>query len=186
MQSSGRQARRRLSKNLGLRHRWLASILLAAGVGVVYFLAARLSLFLLSRPDGVAVFWPAAGVSSGTLIALGRNARWPVAIGIIPATIAANLMSDRAIWAASTFALSNVVEALLTAWVIEHYVGAEFSLDRLRMYFGCWRLRSLALPPPGSSRQRGTSCFTVQPRQSLLLGGTGFALTGSASSRLRH
>ena len=132
MQSPGRQVRRQLSKSVGLRQRWLASILLAAGVGVVYFLAARLSLFLLSRPDGVAVFWPAAGVSSGTLIALGRKARWPVAIGIIPATIAANLTSDRAIWASSMFALSNVVEAQLTAWVIERYVGAEFSLDRLR------------------------------------------------------
>jgi two-component sensor histidine kinase len=121
-----------LSDNSGLRQRWLYSIGLAAVVGVVYFLAARLSLFLLSRPDGVAVFWPAAGVSSGTLIALGRNARWPVAIGIIPATIAANLTSDRAIWASSIFALSNVVEAQLTAWVIERYVGAAFSLDRLR------------------------------------------------------
>src|SRR5215813_11277386 len=60
--------------------RWLGSIGLAAAVGIAYFLAARLSLLLLT-PEGVAVFWPAAGVSSGTLIALGRDARWPVAAG---------------------------------------------------------------------------------------------------------
>src|SRR6266850_1092402 len=34
-------------------------------------LAARLSLSLLTKPDGVAVFWPASGVAAGALIALG-------------------------------------------------------------------------------------------------------------------
>jgi PAS domain S-box-containing protein len=100
-------------------------------VAVAYFLAARLSLFLLSRPDGVAVFWPAAGVSSGTLIALGRKARWPVAVGVIAATTAANLTSDRTILASLVFALCDAGEALLTAWMVERYVGT-FSLDKLR------------------------------------------------------
>ena len=36
---------------------------------------ARLSLSLLTQP-GVAVFWPAAGVASGTVIAFGRAAWW--------------------------------------------------------------------------------------------------------------
>ena len=44
---------------------------LAVAVGIGYFLAARLSLFLLAKPDGVAVFWPAAGISSGIRIAFG-------------------------------------------------------------------------------------------------------------------
>ena len=52
---------------------WVA---LTVAVEVIYFLAARLSLLLMTKP-GVAVFWPAAGISSGTLIALGRAARWP-------------------------------------------------------------------------------------------------------------
>jgi hypothetical protein len=30
------------------------------------------SLFLLTELDGVAVFWPAAGISAGMLVALGR------------------------------------------------------------------------------------------------------------------
>ena len=64
---------------------------LAVAVGIGYFLAARLSLFLLAKPDGVAVFWPAAGISSGILIAFGREVRWPVAIGTMAATIVANL-----------------------------------------------------------------------------------------------
>ena len=66
------------------------SIGLAAAVGIVYFLAARLSLLLLTKPDGVAVFWPASGVASGVLIALGPRARLPVAAGAMAATIVAN------------------------------------------------------------------------------------------------
>ena len=34
-----------------------AAIGLVAAVGVAYFYAARLSLALLTKPDGVAVFW---------------------------------------------------------------------------------------------------------------------------------
>ena len=54
-----------------LARRWVNSIGLAVAVGVAYFVAARLSVGLLLPPEGVAVFWPAAGVSSGVLIALG-------------------------------------------------------------------------------------------------------------------
>ena len=57
---------------------------LTIGVGVTYFFAAQLSLILLTKPDGVAVFWPAAGIASGTLIALGSGARLPVTLGYWP------------------------------------------------------------------------------------------------------
>jgi integral membrane sensor domain MASE1 len=104
---------------------------LAVAVGVAYFLAARLSLLLMTQP-GVAVFWPAAGVSSGTLIALGRAARWPVAVGVIAATITANLTGDRNVLSSSIFALSDAGEAMLVAWMIDRYVCSDFDLGRLR------------------------------------------------------
>src|SRR5262245_4723027 len=81
----GRRIWRQLARQVGL----------AVAVGVAYFLAAQLSLGLLTQPDGVAVFWPAAGVSAGVLIALGPTARLPVAAGAMAATIVANLMGDR-------------------------------------------------------------------------------------------
>ena len=59
------------------------------------FVVARLSLALLEPADGVAVFWPAAGLASGILIALGPAARWPVVLGVVAATMAANLLGDR-------------------------------------------------------------------------------------------
>ena len=79
------------------------SIGLAVAVGIAYFLAARLSLALLTQPGGVAVFWPASGVAAGTLIALGPGARLPVVVGAMVGTIVAGLLGDRIIsWALSS------------------------------------------------------------------------------------
>src|SRR5215470_3547025 len=86
---------------------WISAIGVAIVVGVAYFFAARLSLALLAEPDGVALFWPAAGVSSGALIAFGRPTRLPVASGVIVATLIANLMGDRSLWNAAASALWN-------------------------------------------------------------------------------
>ena len=55
---------------------WAGSIELAIAVAITYFLAARLSLALLTEPDGVAVFWPAAGIASGI-----NDRVWPRRIG---------------------------------------------------------------------------------------------------------
>jgi two-component sensor histidine kinase/integral membrane sensor domain MASE1 len=107
------------------------AIVLTVAAGVAYFLAARLSLFLMA-PTGVAVFWPAAGVSSGILIALGRAARWPVAIGVIAANMTANLMGDRNVLSSSIFSLSDAGEALLVGWIIERHLGSDFNLGRLQ------------------------------------------------------
>ena len=115
---------------------WAGSIMLAAGLGVAYFLAARLSLALLTKPDGVAVFWPAAGVASGVLIAVGPTARWPVIIGAMAATIAANLLGDRSLWSAGIFAVCNAGEAVIVAGLIERSFGSPFNLDRLRKVLG--------------------------------------------------
>jgi len=116
--------------------RSIGSIGLAILVAIVYFLAARLSLALLTKPEGVAVFWPAAGVSAGVLIALGSQARWPVIAGTMAATIAANLSGDRSLWSAVLFALCNAGEAVLAAWIIEHYFGPDFRLSKPRNVLG--------------------------------------------------
>jgi PAS domain S-box-containing protein len=115
---------------------WTSAIGLAIVVGIAYFFAAQLSLALLAESDGVALFWPAAGVSSGVLIALGRKARLPVVSGVIVATIVANLMGDRNVWSATAFAFCNAGEALFTAWLIERYFGLNFGLTRLRNVLG--------------------------------------------------
>ena len=115
---------------------WAQLIGLSVLVGIAYFLAARLSLLLLTKPDGVAVFWPASGVAAGVLIAVGPRARLPVAAGAAVATIVANLLGDRTLMGAIIFALCNAGEALLAGWLIERYFGSGFSLDKLSHVLG--------------------------------------------------
>ena len=107
-------------------------VILAVGVALGYFFVARLSLALLEPADGVAVFWPAAGVASGILIALGSAARWPVVVGVVAATIAANLLGDRNIWSSVFFAVANAGEAVIVAGLIHRLYGSPFELNELR------------------------------------------------------
>ena len=109
---------------------------LAGALGLAYFFAARLGLALLTKSDGVAVYWPAAGVASGMLIALGPRARGPVVAGTLAATIVANLLGDRTVWSALVFAVCNAGEAVIVAGLIERYFGSAFSLGRLLHVLG--------------------------------------------------
>src|SRR4029434_7379004 len=87
---------------------------------------------LLTKPDCVAVFWPAAGIATGTLVAIGPKARLPVALAVLVASAAASLLKDRNYQAAIVFALCNAGEVLLVAWVITQRFGQDFKLDSLR------------------------------------------------------
>jgi signal transduction histidine kinase len=115
---------------------WARGIGLAAAVGLAYFLAADLSVRLILEPEGVAVFWPAAGISSGILIALGPQARWPVLAGVIVATAATHFIIKDPVWAGVALGLCNAAEVLVTAGLIQHYFGAAFNLVRVRYVFG--------------------------------------------------
>ena len=137
------------------------AVAIAIGVGIVYFLAARFSLSLLTKPDGVAVFWPASGVAAGVLIALGPWAKWPVAIGAAAATIAANLLGDRSLAGAVTFALCNAGEAMLAAAVIERQFGSGFALDRVRQVLGLLAAAVLASAISGIGGVLGFKLFHV-------------------------
>ena len=127
---------RQQSTSIGPSWSWVSDAWLAAAVACGYFLAARLSLGLLLKPNGVAVFWPAAGISSGLLIALGPHARWPVLAGVMVATIATHLIIHDPLWAGVALGLSNGAEALITAGLIHHYFGAGFNLVRVRHVAG--------------------------------------------------
>jgi signal transduction histidine kinase len=148
---------------------WINSVGLAIAVGVAYFLAARLSLFLLTKPDGVAVFWPAAGVSSGVLIGLGSRALWPVIAGTMAATLVANLLGDRNVWSAIFFALSNALEAGLVAALIQRYFGQPFSLDRLRSVIGLLAATIVATAISGIVGTLGFRLFHSSPASFLTI-----------------
>src|SRR5215469_800099 len=111
-------------------------IMATVAVALGYLLAALLSLDLLTQPDGVAVFWPAAGLSAGVLIKVGPVARIPVVVGTIAATIVADVSGDRNIWSAIIFGVCNAGEAVLVASLIERMFPSPFKLDTLSRVLG--------------------------------------------------
>jgi PAS domain S-box-containing protein len=120
---------RGLERSLSIVNRsWVEFVKLAAGLGAVYFLAARLSYFLRAEPD-VAVFWPAAGIAVGALIALGPKARLPIATGAFIAIVALNLVFGRNPWLTIAFSLISAGHPLLTAWLIDCWFGFPFKLE---------------------------------------------------------
>jgi PAS domain S-box-containing protein len=111
---------------------WIGATWLGVTLGVAYLLTAHLSLTLLTKPDCVAVFWPAAGIASGTLIALGPKARVPVTVAVWAADFAVSLLNGRNFPASIVFAFCNAGETLLVSWLITHRFGKNFRLDSLR------------------------------------------------------
>jgi len=154
---------------------WAIWLGLAAAIGIVYFLAARLSLALISRPDGVAVFWPAAGVSSGVLIGLGPAARLPVIAGTMAATLIANLLGDRNIWSALIFAACNAGEALVVALLIQRFFGSPFRLESLTRVFGLVAAAIIATALSGAIALVGYRVFYASPAPGLTIWRTWFA-----------
>ena len=138
---------------------WVMAIGVAAAVGIGFFLGARLGLFLLTKPDGVAVFWPASGIATGALIALGPGARWPVAIGAATATIVANLLGDRSFAGSVAFALCNAGEALIAGYLVERQFGSDFTLDRLRHVLGLMAAAAIACAVSGIGGTLGFKLF---------------------------
>jgi len=132
---------------------------ISVSVGICYFVAARFGLALLTAADGVAVFWPAAGISAGALIALGPGARAPVVSGTIAATIAANLLADRNIAAAIVFALCNAAEAVIAAWLIQRHTRAPFNLEALRRVLGLFTAAVIASAVSGIGGSLGFVLF---------------------------
>ena len=134
--------------NRGLRQErqraWARALGLALALACAYFLAARLGFALLSEAEGVAVFWPAAGVAAGALIVLGRRARAAVAAGVLAATVAVHLLGGRTLWAALCFGLCNAGEALLTAWLVDRWCGRPFKFDDWRGLWGFLAAAALA------------------------------------------
>jgi PAS domain S-box-containing protein len=112
-----------------------AGFVWAAGAGLLYFLAARLAI-PLSTPEGVAQFWPPAGIAVGALIVLGRSARLPIAAAVAAASLAANGLGGRSASACIAFAIANSGEALLIAALVDRWFARPFELDQLKNVFG--------------------------------------------------
>jgi hypothetical protein len=120
--------------------RWVSGAGLGAAVALAYFVVAYLSLngLFFVKSEGVAAFWPAAGISLGVLIGFEPRARWPVAAGVMLAVtlVTRFTMQDRDLWIALAYGLCDTIEPLIIAGLIALYFGRDFALDRLRNIIG--------------------------------------------------
>ena len=131
------QAKRLFESNRYLRAggvvRWAFTLGCAGGIAVAYYAAARFGLAFLD--NDVAVFWPASGIAVGMLITLDRRMHVALVIGVLAATVAANLTVD-SLWPSLFKGLCYASEPVLTAWLIRHWFGREFAFDDLRRVLG--------------------------------------------------
>ena len=108
----------------------VGKLLLATVVfGLLYFTTAVYSLTLMAPPTGLALFWPAAGLASGLLIACGRAFATAVVAGTLAATLVANLLNDKTVFIGLGYGIANAVEALTIAYVATMRHPATFRLD---------------------------------------------------------
>ena len=114
---------------------WLGVVKLAIAIGVTYFLAARFGLALRAQA-GVAIFWPAAGIGVGALIALGPTARLPVAVGVALATIGSSFTVGRNVWLGIAFGFVNAAQALTVSWLIERRFARHLKLEDVPQVLG--------------------------------------------------
>jgi PAS domain S-box-containing protein len=81
------------------------------------------------------------------VVAFGTAMRWPVLIGVLAASFAANLLGDRNLASTSVFALANITGPLIAAALVRRFSGAPFELDKLRhvlLLFGATIVASFA------------------------------------------
>ena len=122
---------------------WVRSVGIAAVIGSAYFLIAWLSIGLVVN-ETYSFLWPAAGIASGGLIALGPSARWPVAGGVMGAVMVLNLLKYGGIANAIAVTLVNMAEPLIVAGLIQRYIGVDFRLGGCVTCLVCLRRPSLA------------------------------------------
>jgi signal transduction histidine kinase/integral membrane sensor domain MASE1 len=84
------------------------------GVGVAYFVLAKIGLTLASINPSTSAIWPATG------FALAAALMWGYRVGpaILVASFAANITNVGSVYAATAIALGNTLEALVGAWLI--------------------------------------------------------------------
>jgi signal transduction histidine kinase len=118
--------------------RWTGYVAIATAVGAAYFLVGRLTMLgAVFQPDKSTLFWPAAGISSGVLIALGPQHRWPAVAGIVVGEAVTAQVSWNYLPLTAALAICDAAEALTIAGLVLRYFGNPgFALDRTRNVLG--------------------------------------------------
>jgi PAS domain S-box-containing protein len=97
-----------------------------AALAALYFIVAKLSLLLAIPPGYATPIWPPAGIALAAVLMFGRG-MWP---GIWIGAAAANYTVNSSLLAAAVIGTGSVLEAVLTAAVIRHFIGIPWRFGR--------------------------------------------------------
>ncbi len=116
-----------MSGGRSLRAGWSSDPIRAVALGVVYYVAARLSLHLALVEDNVTPLWPPTGIALVGFLLYGRRL-WP---GVALAALAVNLPISATPIAAALTAAGNTLAPVVAATLLRR-TGFRVQLDRLR------------------------------------------------------
>ena len=107
-----RPARRSFAAHVGRGHS--AYVFELLGIGIAYFVLAKIGLTLASINSSTSAIWPATGFALASVLVWGYRA----GPAVLVASFAANVTNVGSIYQATGIALGNTLEALVAAWLI--------------------------------------------------------------------
>jgi signal transduction histidine kinase/integral membrane sensor domain MASE1 len=110
-----RPARRSFAAHVGRGHS--AYVFELLGIGIAYFVLAKIGLTLASINSSTSAIWPATGFALASVLVWGYRA----GPAVLVASFAANVTNVGSIYAATAIALGNTLEALVAAWLINRW-----------------------------------------------------------------
>jgi PAS domain S-box-containing protein len=120
-------------------------------LALFYFSLAWVSLFFVHSSETVAAVWPPSAVLLGALL-LSRRSHWPAYIaGALLASICAGLIHAASWPVAGGFAVANVAEATLTAFLLRRLFPEDFHLDDFRQLVGLFGIAAVATAGTGAA-----------------------------------
>ena len=123
----------------------LQSYAFACVVGVAYFMAACLSLYLTQGVGGIATIWPASGAFISALLLAKPGQSVPLVYAVGSASLAANILFGASVPTALGFTVANIVEGLLISQLVIRTSGVPRMLEDKR-----WLLTFLGATIVGS------------------------------------
>jgi signal transduction histidine kinase/integral membrane sensor domain MASE1 len=107
-----RPARLSFAAHVGRGHS--AYVFELLGIGIAYFVLAKIGLTLASTNPSTSAIWPATGFALASVLVWGYR----VGPAVFVAAFAANVTNGALIYAATAIALGNMLEALVAAWLV--------------------------------------------------------------------
>ncbi|PEQ13035.1 hypothetical protein B2G71_09415 [Novosphingobium sp. PC22D] len=111
-------------------HRAPSKLLWPVVVGVAYFIAAALALWLSRSVSGAATIWPASGILLSGLL-LRPAERWDgILLASAIASLSANFAFGSSLSVSAGFTFANIVEAMVAATIVRRSSGKDLAFDR--------------------------------------------------------